>query len=1229
MVRKAELAARSLADRAPDLQSVGLLSRPSDYGAGRPIRKRPQVLREDSEMGQRNQSPVAPVDGTNKSAPFAESNKKKALVASGESQTQADITERTAQVDLYITNTPNQMTVDADRRSRDLPEGVPTGPRALIQEQASTAARQLETPNFDVTESTVQPLQPSNVEKAAAAELQTMFIPPENKPSQPSKPVTKINLKEYKSRRKSDFLGDAVPAQAIFGNNEAAPMLIGFTDIDKTVRPYWVPMLGGLGILNFNRTCVAQEFQTQLSFLQRQVHASGNIITSADGATILEETAEWLRPCSGLIFIHDVFCILIFPARCEEWKFLDASTDIENRLRYQIYEPNFSTRIAGQLDNKFAETAMSSLDLKRHYLDSLVDLTQNLQYQTLLPSHPEGQDVHNFYLFFPKKAAPSAKYIVTWLRSCNRDCRIYTNQKPGSWDMFTNNPIFKAGTIIIHEYLLPSISKIPRISSLINGNAHFSFWCMDDGSCANPFRPDFGSHEAMPSCEASMIRLFPHGGAVFLTPSFLITQPERTYDLLIWFQRRLSKSTPGTWKLVVPNECRQYLLDLAVEKASARDKLYTSSLPEQSRDDVDVVAASQSLSSQECNAVFQNYAILDQLLKKESMAGFPDYWEEDSPDDFESPIIYADESINQNDEKALVTWFAGWTMLHLNLFRKFIVVGTTPSKRRANAPTAKSTVVGVELEQRPAATVVQKPPAPQMTDPPVAAAKRWNRNSFSEVKDPSPPMTAPSPKASIRSVASEILTSQKHKSIGQSGTVAMEIGSDDSNPRPALGGHQYTPKDSETVSRKQGSRTKHGIDENQPPSILEFIAITGRDAETAKRYLARYNGDVHTAVQRYWYSSRQSSSPQRVPQMDSADNSEDQSAVVDFIAGTHASAQVAERYLLLAQDDVRRAISLYNESQQYSRSPSAGLSNHERADEREARHENSPLRRTDIRATLAGPVNQNHEREGLQQEDSDILQSTEPREARLNNRASLREIEKDLNVSSAEYVHPDSTGLFRMHDQHKLIEETQNLFQDRQSAIATELDNNSAGDVRLTSTKMPIVLEKSGPEMDVLLSYDGADDRQNEDESRPPRRSGIVTNEAGTRQFVPRSVRPSGTTRPEISIRPGYVPLEDKPVYKNRRVVGGIPQYEVEDMGNSSGGSMSSSTVQSPAGEKGRQSIQDSGTPLSAISKRSELDPDFETTVEWYGKLKKNGQGWEHIYVGGWESCFQKLLVKR
>ncbi|KAF1356534.1 hypothetical protein BDV97DRAFT_288021 [Delphinella strobiligena] len=63
-------------------------------------------------------------------------------------------------------------------------------------------------------------------------------------------------------------------------------------------------------------------------------------------------------------------------------------------------------------------------------------------------------------------------------------------------------------------------------------------------------------------------------------------------------------------------------------------------------------------------------------------------------------------------------------------------------------------------------------------------------------------------------------------------------------------------------------------------------------------------------------------------------------------------------------------------------------------------------------------------------------------------------------------------------------------------------------------------------------------------------KSGITTDESGQRH-IPASVRPDGTLRKEIRVRPGYRPPEDVEVYKNRsaeswknRGKGGIPGAE-------------------------------------------------------------------------------------
>ncbi|KAI9668376.1 MAG: hypothetical protein M1831_001130 [Alyxoria varia] len=67
---------------------------------------------------------------------------------------------------------------------------------------------------------------------------------------------------------------------------------------------------------------------------------------------------------------------------------------------------------------------------------------------------------------------------------------------------------------------------------------------------------------------------------------------------------------------------------------------------------------------------------------------------------------------------------------------------------------------------------------------------------------------------------------------------------------------------------------------------------------------------------------------------------------------------------------------------------------------------------------------------------------------------------------------------------------------------------------------------------------------------KPSTKSGITTTTEGERH-IPSSVRPDGSVRKEIRVRPGYKPPEDVEVYKNRtaeawknRGKGGIPGAE-------------------------------------------------------------------------------------
>src|SRR5450432_1530611 len=206
-----------------------------------------------------------------------------------------------------------------------------------------------------------------------------------------------------------------------------------------------------------------------------------------------------------------------------------------------------------------------------------------------------------------------------------------------------------------------------------------------------------------------MVRLFPHGGAVMLTPSFLLTQPQKTYELLVWFQAKAATATTGSWKLVLPYDCRQYFLDLAIQKRAEGE-------------DMNI-----------CKFRFLSHQILDKLLHEEFMEGFPYCGESDAPDEAECSIIYADQSIKPDDEIALVSWYAGWTMLHLNLFRKFIVVGTAPYKNTLHTRERKKITVGSGAdrseETHSGASVPAKDDA-QGSNASKSASAKWKRNAF-------------------------------------------------------------------------------------------------------------------------------------------------------------------------------------------------------------------------------------------------------------------------------------------------------------------------------------------------------------------------------------------------------------------------------------------------------------------------------------------------------------------
>lgn len=141
-----------------------------------------------------------------------------------------------------------------------------------------------------------------------------------------------------------------------------------------------------------------------------------------------------------------------------------------------------------------------------------------------------------------------------------------------------------------------------------------------------------------------------------------------------------------------------------------------------------------------------------------------------------------------------------------------------------------------------------------------------------------------------------------------------------------------------------------------------------------------------------------------------------------------------------------------------------------------------------------------------------------------------------------------------------------------------------------------------------------------------PSKAGIIEKETGERH-IPSSVRPDGSKRKEIKIRPGYKPPEDVEVYKNRtadafknRGSGGVPGAEGLKGDVDEGSSASNKNAKRREARKKAKATEGSGENVKdeaataetkQQSKAEEVDPEVEKAKKARNLKKKLNQARE------------------
>ncbi|OBT80263.1 hypothetical protein VF21_00629 [Pseudogymnoascus sp. 05NY08] len=550
----------------------------------------------------------------------------------------------------------------------------------------------------------------------------------------PSAPVRKVSLANYSAKKNgaapkpvsmfNQTQGglSETTLKSFFGDRQAQddPIILTFIDVNVH-NAAWGTALQQLQSKDvaFNHICRSTDVDNSKSEFNPTLLARGRVTAgTGDNQKVqnsISALADYLRVnISGLLYNFESLNVVIYPTRCEEWKFIENGAQLQHSGQLSFFSFTTPSKLMCPSYNREAESRMSKMKVDGcedyHLLSrAMFGFSYHGLHQVDKKSPRDS-----FFLLFPNMAAPLAEHMGAWLRASNKECRIYTCQEAGSWQKFgkyTANP--EGGSLIIHQKMIPLIPRYPGLQGfLLNGLNNV--WCVDE---------DFPKGKYL-------LRLFPHGGAVCLTSGFLSGEPEMALFFLNWFlpKRGGSRASTGTWKLLVCRDVYKFVSNQAFRAAKLRAELLDS-LPSSLTDSQkETLAAGSGLSMKNCEDRFDLMDVIGKLVhpKNEKERDLDAVLQ---ADDTRTLMVFADEEIKPSDDHELIRYFAYWSVLHLKSFRKFIAIGS-----KTSAEEHEEAVVQAPKISNSSGT---KPPSentPQDRPPSKSPRKsRWKRDGFASV----------------------------------------------------------------------------------------------------------------------------------------------------------------------------------------------------------------------------------------------------------------------------------------------------------------------------------------------------------------------------------------------------------------------------------------------------------------------------------------------------------------
>ncbi|KAM7220532.1 chromo domain containing protein [Rhypophila decipiens] len=512
-------------------------------------------------------------------------------------------------------------------------------------------------------------------------------------PAPPSKPVPRAGdwhprLKSppppvSSDQARSNLLVQSQEKRVVVGNS--AEFTATFDGIPREPAQPWISSFMTHDLFEFRHTCFSKTINRRVGDLIPTHFQDGTInvavhgtITSSAHDSKLESIANYLR--AGLLGLYTYYAqsrwsVIVYPTKCDDWKEVWPGQEPAPASGVALCYAAFHSardyrpflRPFGAQSTLSGSVGTGSSSARQTIMSRLF----KFDYEQLLPKRSKLPAAHGFFLAFPPSREESKMTVYHWLRDCNPACFVYSSENAGAWAAFWENirdHRFR-GAVIVHETLVPSLFRFPTLAqNLIRGLEEY--WCFSESSQAEPIYQSISPTYREDPGAIGLTRLFPARTVIFITPSFLVSEPRRAYEFFSWY---LDWAGEHCYRLVTAWNIHEYLTELADEKAQERDELETRRVPSH---EIAIESNLRRLDRETCDFRYRTAALALELqtmrMKNAALYGLQDF------DDDESPLIYADSSIDPNDEQSLVNWFGWWTTMRLDQYRKFHILGSSP-----------------------------------------------------------------------------------------------------------------------------------------------------------------------------------------------------------------------------------------------------------------------------------------------------------------------------------------------------------------------------------------------------------------------------------------------------------------------------------------------------------------------------------------------------------------------